>query len=78
VLLDATEVWGDTFQQVRDGLPDRSSDGIHTCPQGAARFAAWLVDELAELHPGLAPSEPQEWVDAGWATDDRFLGCHPA
>nr|BFF19027.1 hypothetical protein GCM10025730_25480 [Promicromonospora thailandica] len=73
--LDSAPVWGDTYRRVRDGLPDRSSDGIHTCPQGAARFAAWLVDELARRYPGFTPADPAEWTDAGWAADARFTGC---
>lgn len=75
VVLDSADVWGDTYQRERDGTPDRSSDGIHTCPQGAARFAGWLLEELAQRYPVLVPAEPQEWVDAGWAADARFKGC---
>ncbi|MGI5189450.1 acyltransferase family protein [Promicromonospora sp. CA-289599] len=75
VLLDSTAVWGDTYQQYRDGEPDRSDDGIHTCQQGAARFAGWLLGELAQRYSGFVPAHPREWVDAGWAADDRFKGC---
>lgn len=75
VFLDSTAVWGDTFQRERDGSPDRSADGIHTCQQGAARFAGWLLDELAQRYTGFVPADPAEWVDAGWAADDRFRGC---
>lgn len=75
VFLDSTAVWGDTYQRERDGSPDRSADGIHTCQQGAARFAGWLLDELARRHTGFVPAAPEDWVDAGWAADDRFTGC---
>ncbi|PUB30108.1 peptidoglycan/LPS O-acetylase OafA/YrhL [Promicromonospora sp. AC04] len=75
VVLDSAVVWGDTFQRERDGTPDRSSDGIHTCQQGAARFAGWLLEELAQRYSGFVPADPQEWVDAGWAADARFKGC---
>jgi peptidoglycan/LPS O-acetylase OafA/YrhL len=75
VFLDSTSVWGDTYQRERDGSPDRSADGIHTCQQGAARFAGWLLDELARRYTGFVPAAPEEWVDAGWAADDRFKGC---
>jgi peptidoglycan/LPS O-acetylase OafA/YrhL len=75
VVLDSTAVWGDTFQRERDGKPDRSDDGIHTCQQGAARFAGWLLDELATRYSGFVPADPREWVDDGWAADARFKGC---
>lgn len=75
VVLDSSVVWGDTYQQERDGKPDRSADGIHTCQQGAARFAGWLLDELAARYSGFVPADPQEWVDDGWAADARFKGC---
>jgi hypothetical protein len=74
-VLDAGAVWGETYQRSRDGKPDRSTDGIHTCPQGAARFAAWLVDELAERFPGFTPAAPAAWANTGWADDKHFKGC---
>ncbi|MEG8183212.1 SGNH/GDSL hydrolase family protein [Nocardia terpenica] len=75
VVLDADGVWGSGYEQFRDGKPDRSSDGIHTCPQGAARFTGWLLHELAGLFPGFAPAPPQSWANTGWSGDDRFKGC---
>jgi hypothetical protein len=54
-VLDATDVWGEEYLQEREGTPDRNPDGIHTCPRGAARFTAWLLVELAELHPPARP-----------------------
>jgi hypothetical protein len=74
-VLDAGAVWGSTYQQTRDGAADRSTDGIHTCPQGAARFTAWLLGELAKLFPGFTPAAPQSWTGAGWSADARFRGC---
>ncbi|MDA2803377.1 SGNH/GDSL hydrolase family protein [Nocardiopsis suaedae] len=74
-LLDAEEVWGEEFQRTREGEPDRSSDGIHTCPQGAARFTRWVLDELAGSYPGFAPADPEEWANTGWSGDERFSGC---
>ncbi|MFI6166480.1 SGNH/GDSL hydrolase family protein [Nocardia sp. NPDC051052] len=74
-MLDADSVWGSSYQQIRDGKPDRSSDGIHTCPQGAARFASWLLHELARLFPGFTPASPQTWANTGWSGDNRFKGC---
>lgn len=74
-VLDAGAVWGDTYQQVKDGKADRSADGIHTCPQGAARFTSWLLAELAKLFPGFTPAAAQEWANTGWSADDHFKGC---
>jgi hypothetical protein len=74
-MLDATAVWGKTYQQTRDGKADRSADGIHTCPQGAARFATWLLTELAKRHPGFTPATPGTWANAGWSADKHFHGC---
>ncbi|GGM41493.1 acyltransferase family protein [Promicromonospora citrea] len=75
VYLDSAPVWGEAYERVRDGVPDRSADGIHTCPQGAARFTGWLLGELAQRYPGFAPADPEAWLDAGWAADPRFTGC---
>jgi lysophospholipase L1-like esterase len=74
-LLDAHEVWGDEYQQQRNGKADRSSDGIHTCPQGAARFTAWLLTELARIRPSFTPAPPGTWANTGWSADKRFVGC---
>lgn len=75
VFLDATPVWGETYQQTRNGRPDRSADGIHTCPQGAARFTAWLLSNLAGVIPGFSPPDPSTWANTGWSGDARFQGC---
>jgi len=75
VVLDGGEVWGSTYQQIRNGKADRSSDGIHTCPQGAARFTSWLLDELARLYPGFRPPAAATWANTGWSGDKRFIGC---
>jgi hypothetical protein len=74
-VLDAGAVWGATYRRTRDGLVDRSTDGIHACPQGAARFASWLVAELAQRSGGFTPAPAEAWANAGWAQDDRFRGC---
>ena len=75
MFLDSAAVWGETYRRNRDGNPDRSEDGIHTCQQGAARFTSWLLDELAARSSGFTPAEPRAWVDGGWAEDARFKGC---
>ncbi|MEV2275617.1 SGNH/GDSL hydrolase family protein [Nocardiopsis sp. NPDC049922] len=74
-VLDATEVWGQEYLQEREGTPDRDPDGIHTCPQGAARFTAWLLDELAELYPGFTAPAPEAWAGRDWAADEHFAAC---
>jgi hypothetical protein len=75
VVLDSAEVWGPTHQQDRDGKRDRHPDGVHTCPQGAARFTAWLMGKLTQQVPGLTPAAPESWANAGWAGDPVFKGC---
>lgn len=75
VVLDASEVWGDTYQRTVDGEVHRSSDGIHTCPQGAAEFTSWLLTELVRLYPDFTPPDPEEWANTGWSGDDSFVGC---
>jgi hypothetical protein len=74
-LLDAGAVWGSTYQQVKDGKADRSADGVHTCPQGAARFTGWLLAELAKLFPGFTPAAPRSWANTGWSANAHFKGC---
>ncbi|GAA3584289.1 SGNH/GDSL hydrolase family protein [Amycolatopsis ultiminotia] len=73
--LDAGQVWGPAYHQVKDGKPDRSADGIHTCPQGAARFTRWLLAELAKQYPGFQPPAPESWANTGWSGDRHFQGC---
>ncbi|KOX16300.1 SGNH/GDSL hydrolase family protein [Nocardiopsis sp. NRRL B-16309] len=74
-VLDASDVWGGEYAQEREGMADRHPDGIHTCPQGAARFTRWLLDELAELHPGFTPPAPETWAEGDWAADEHFSAC---
>lgn len=74
-LVDAGAVWGSTYAAERDGKLFRSSDGIHACPHGAARFTTWLLDELAGIYPGFAPGSPAKWANSGWSADKRFVGC---
>ncbi|MGW5052538.1 acyltransferase family protein [Actinokineospora sp. NPDC004072] len=75
IVLDSAEVWGPGFQRERDGKADRSSDGIHTCPHGAARFTTWLMTQLTARFSGVAQADPATWANTGWAADDRFKGC---
>ncbi|QWF84276.1 SGNH/GDSL hydrolase family protein [Amycolatopsis sp. CA-230715] len=74
-VLDSGEVWGDAYQQTKDGKADRSADGIHTCPQGAARFTGWLLTGLAKIIPGFTPPAADTWANTGWSADKHFKGC---
>jgi len=72
-LIDASALWGDTLviDIGDDGAPDRKPDGVHVCPQGAARFADWFAARLAERYDGLATAAPQ-WLSGPWTTDARY------
>lgn len=74
-VLDSGEVWGNAYQQAKDGKADRSADGIHTCPQGAARFTSWLLTALAKVLPGFTPPAAESWANTGWSADKHFKGC---
>ncbi|MFD7513116.1 SGNH/GDSL hydrolase family protein [Streptomyces sp. NPDC059853] len=73
--LDASAVWGEEYSREYEGRVDRSEDGIHVCPQGAARFTSWLLRELTALYPEFEPAEAENWANIGWADDDVFFGC---
>lgn len=73
--LDASQVWGEEYSRERDGRTDRSDDGVHVCPQGAARYASWLTERLAEGHVGFTPAPSEKWANSGWASDGEFVGC---
>jgi hypothetical protein len=72
-LIDSSVLWGDTLviDIGDDGAPDRKPDGVHVCPQGAARFADWFAARLAERYDGLATAAPQ-WLSGPWTTDARY------
>jgi hypothetical protein len=55
-----------------DGAPDRKPDGVHVCPQGAARFAAWLVGDLGIRFGGIAVAPPDTWVAGDWTSSQRY------
>ena len=73
-LFDASAVWGPMMlvDLEGDGAPDRKPDGVHVCPQGAARFAAWLVDALDESFDGITPAFPSAWADGDWSGSRRY------
>ncbi|TSI11742.1 SGNH/GDSL hydrolase family protein [Brevibacterium aurantiacum] len=73
--VDASAVWGEEYAQEHEGEVHRSDDGIHVCPQGAARFTSWLMEELTELYPEFESADAEEWANNGWADDEAFFGC---
>ncbi len=73
-LVDSMPAWGPTmaFDIDGDGAPDRKPDGVHVCPQGAARFAAWLVGDLGIRFAGIAVAPPETWVAGDWTSSQRY------
>jgi lysophospholipase L1-like esterase len=73
-VIDSSALWGPTMERDMDGdsVPDRKPDGVHVCPQGAARYAAWLVDQLAGTVDGLTPVFPSAWLGGTWAASIRY------
>ena len=53
-------------------LKDRKPDLVHVCPQGAARFAIWLVAELSARFDGITPATPDAWLGGDWTADERY------
>ncbi|MFI6299960.1 SGNH hydrolase domain-containing protein [Nonomuraea sp. NPDC050790] len=71
--LDAAPLWG---RDHADAKAQRAKDGIHSCQQGSAAFAAWFAKRLGELG-GFTPAAPGAWAKGPWTGDERFakLGC---
>jgi peptidoglycan/LPS O-acetylase OafA/YrhL len=67
-LLDPAVLWGDRVVLDRDGdgLPERFRDEVHVCPQGSARWTAWLLATLASLYAAVTPGDPAGWIDGTW------------
>ncbi len=74
VVIDQVPVFGDEYRRDvdGDGVPERKPDGVHLCPAGAARFAAWLMDELTRFAPGVVPAPPSAWAAGEWTEEARF------
>ncbi|CAB4817136.1 unannotated protein [freshwater metagenome] len=72
--VESVAAWGIAFALDidKDGVPERKPDGTHICPAGAARFAAWLTDELARRYDGFTPAPVREWALGGWRDDERY------
>ncbi len=71
--IDSSVLWGDSYVRLDEsGQPLRKSDGIHVCPLGVARYAAWLTQELASRFNGVTPADPSEWATGSWWDDSRY------
>jgi len=73
-LVDTSPAWGtEMFVDIdADLAPDRKPDGVHVCPQGAARLAAWLVADLAARFDGIAVAPADTWVAGEWTSGSRY------
>jgi peptidoglycan/LPS O-acetylase OafA/YrhL len=74
VVIDQLPVFGDEYRRDvdGDGVPERKPDGVHLCPSGAARLAAWLMEELTRFAPGMQPAAPPTWAAGDWTRERRF------
>ncbi len=72
-LVDASALWGDELVTDigDDDAPDRKPDGVHVCPQGAARFADWFATQLGQRYLGIDPTPP-DWLRGPWTTSPRY------
>jgi lysophospholipase L1-like esterase len=73
-LVDSVGAWGATMSVDidMDGAPDRKPDGVHVCPQGAARFASWLASELSTRFDGITAQPVGAWGSGGWSFSERY------
>ncbi|MCQ0023004.1 SGNH/GDSL hydrolase family protein [Streptomyces somaliensis DSM 40738] len=71
--LDASALWGGDGEAPR---AQRSKDGIHSCQQGSAAFAAWFGERLGE-RSAFTPAAPERWATGPWTGDEVYgrLGC---
>ncbi|MFF8605764.1 SGNH/GDSL hydrolase family protein [Streptomyces sp. NPDC015346] len=71
--LDATALWGTDSTAA---TAQRSKDGIHSCQQGSAAFAAWFGTELNKRY-AFTPAALDQWADGPWTGDKVYgrLGC---
>jgi peptidoglycan/LPS O-acetylase OafA/YrhL len=67
-LLDPSTLWGGrvVLDSDGDGLPERFRDEVHVCPQGSARWTAWLLEKLSFRYEAVTPGDPAGWIDAAW------------
>jgi peptidoglycan/LPS O-acetylase OafA/YrhL len=73
-VIDSRAVWGPpgVLDIDGDGTPERKRDLMHVCPSGAAKFTAWMTDELARRFGGLTPADPAQWASQLWVVDKRY------
>ena len=82
-LLDPSVLWGDAVVLDRDGdgLPERFRDQVHVCPQGSARWTAWLLESLALRYSDVSPGPIEAWIDGDWLDDPNWASnpgeCDP-
>lgn len=71
--LDASALWGTDSSAAK---AQRSKDGIHSCQQGSAAFAAWFGKELNKRY-AFTPAAPEQWANGSWTGDKVYgpLGC---
>ena len=72
--IDSAALWGPVLVRDigNDGAPDRKPDGVHICPQGAGRFAAWFVEALSHRYSGVVPVFPTAWLSGTWQRSIRY------
>ncbi|MFE7314137.1 SGNH/GDSL hydrolase family protein [Streptomyces sp. NPDC057555] len=71
--LDASPLWGTDSTAAQ---AQRGKDGIHSCQQGSAAFAAWFGEQLKTQY-GFAPAAVDQWATGAWTGDKVYapLGC---
>ncbi|MFR0357533.1 SGNH/GDSL hydrolase family protein [Streptomyces sediminimaris] len=71
--LDASALWG---TDAAAGKAQRSKDGIHSCQQGSAAFAAWFARQVHRRY-GFTPAPVDQWATGSWTGDKVYasLGC---
>jgi hypothetical protein len=73
-VLDIDEALGSVFvsDSDGDGVPERKPDGVHFCPSGAAKVAAWLSDRLTTVADGVQVAPTDAWAAGEWTLDERY------
>ncbi len=71
--LDASALWGTDSTAAK---AQRGKDGIHSCQQGSAAFAAWFGEQLHKQY-GFTPAAVDQWATGSWTGDKVYapFGC---
>ncbi|WP_411139832.1 Rid family hydrolase [Streptomyces sp. x-80] len=71
--VDSSALWG---TEAGAGKAQRASDGIHSCQQGSAAFAAWFTKQIGTAY-GFTPAPADKWATGAWTADERYgkLSC---